>query len=76
MEGLFSWIHRGDDGGTGAGPQVSRFASTRQVLGEGLWYLTFQQNLPSIPAGTAIGVDFTGTLTDATGVITVTLAVA
>jgi hypothetical protein len=56
MEGLFSWIHRGDDGGTGAGPQVSRFASTRQVLGEGLWYLTFQQNLPSIPAGTAIQI--------------------
>lgn len=29
-----------------------------------------------IPAGTAIGVDFTGTLTSATGVITVTLAPA
>lgn len=56
MEGLFSWIHRGDDGGTGAGPQVSRFASTRQVLGEGLWYLAFQQNLPSIPAGTVIQI--------------------
>lgn len=29
-----------------------------------------------IPAGTAIGIDFTGTLTDATGVVTVCLAVA
>ena len=29
-----------------------------------------------IPAGTAIGVDFTGTLTSATGVVTVTLAPA
>lgn len=29
-----------------------------------------------IPAGTAIGVDFTGTLTSATGVITITLAPA
>lgn len=29
-----------------------------------------------IPAGTAIGIDFTGTLTSATGVVTVTLAPA
>jgi PBP1b-binding outer membrane lipoprotein LpoB len=29
-----------------------------------------------IPAGTAIGIDFTGTLTSATGVVTVCLAVA
>lgn len=29
-----------------------------------------------IPAGTCIGIDFTGTLTSATGVVTVTLAVA
>jgi hypothetical protein len=30
----------------------------------------------AIPAGTAIGIDFTGTLTSATGVVTVCLAVA
>lgn len=29
-----------------------------------------------IPAGTAIGIDFTGTLTSATGVVTITLAPA
>lgn len=44
-------------------------ANTNQVL-------TVTQSAAFIPAGTAIGIDFTGVLTSATGVVTVCLAVA
>lgn len=46
-------------------------ADTIQVLG-----LSATAAALEVPAGTAIGVDFTGTLTSATGVITITLAPA
>lgn len=57
MERLFTWMHRGDDAGTGSGAQTGPLSPTRQILGEGLWYLTFTANLPTdIPAGAVLQV--------------------